>query len=108
MAEGDCAYCAVHLGRAFEAAGMPDSAMAAYERYVDLPHPGLFRVIQDQIHLPWTLQRLAILDEDAGHTERAAHYYAWLVDLWKNADPMLQPRVDAARRALERLSAEGT
>ncbi|MEJ2218126.1 MAG: hypothetical protein P8099_16070 [Gemmatimonadota bacterium] len=108
VAEGDCAYCTVHLARAFEAAGIPDSAMAAYERYIDLPHPGLTRIIEDQIHLPWTLQRLAVLHEDAGHLARAAHYYAWLVDLWKNADPMLQPRVDAARDALERISAEGT
>lgn len=108
VAEGTCAYCAVHVARAFEAAGMADSAIAAYESYIDLPHPGLIRIIQDQIHLPWALQRLAVLHEDAGHPERAAHYYAWLVDLWKNADPVLQPRVDAARRALERITAEGT
>lgn len=108
VTEGDCAYCAVHLARAFEAAGMPDSAIAAYERYIDLPHPGVARIIQDPAYLPWTLQRLAVLHEDAGHVERAAHYYAWLADLWKNADPVLQPRVDAARRALERITAEGT
>ena len=27
-----------------------------------------------------------------------------LVDLWKDADPELQPRVEAARRAMEALS----
>jgi hypothetical protein len=37
--------------------------------------------------------------------ERAMHYYGKLVDLWKDADPELQPRVLTARRAIRSLSA---
>jgi hypothetical protein len=37
--------------------------------------------------------------------ERAMHYYGKLVDAWEDADPELQPRVAAARRAMRSLSA---
>ncbi len=39
--------------------------------------------------------------EQRGHTERAIYYYRKLVDLWKDADPELQPQVEAARRTIE-------
>ena len=44
--------------------------------------------------------------EDAGDTVGAARAYARFIHLWEGADPELQPRVEAARRALERLAAE--
>ena len=35
---------------------------------------------------------------------KAAHYTAKFVELWKNADPALQPQVADARKRLARLS----
>jgi tetratricopeptide (TPR) repeat protein len=44
--------------------------------------------------------------EESGDLVGAARAYEQLIRLWENADPELQPRVDTARRALERLTAE--
>ena len=51
-------------------------------------------------------ERLGGLYELKDETERAVFYYEKFVELWKNADPEFQPRVDAARRAIERLLSE--
>jgi tetratricopeptide (TPR) repeat protein len=81
--------------------GMPDSALVAYHRYLDGPNPQNWWV--DPIFLPRTYERLGQLHEDRGELEEAAKYHALFVDLWADADPELQPRVRAAREALERL-----
>ena len=100
-----CAICALYgLGRAYDAAGMPDSAIAVYGRYVD--SPVIFRVFLDGIFLPGILQRLGELYEDRGDAEKATYYYGKLLELWANADPQLQPRVAAARRAIAALSSD--
>ncbi|MEJ2679311.1 MAG: hypothetical protein P8174_09600, partial [Gemmatimonadota bacterium] len=91
-------------GRAQEQAGRPDSAIAAYERYLAVRTNA--RHTLDALDLPSVLERLADLCEQRGDRARAAMYYARFVDLWKDADPALQPRVAAARRALARLTAE--
>jgi tetratricopeptide (TPR) repeat protein len=59
---------------------------------------------------PWTealgnLHR-AELHERRGEVEQAARYYARFIALWDDADPHLQPQVQAARRALDRLRGE--
>lgn len=46
--------------------------------------------------------------EESGDRAGAARAYSQFVRLWEKADPELQPRVEAARRALERLAAEGS
>lgn len=59
--------------------------------------------------LPWiplTYLALGQALEDGGDREGGAQAYAQFVRLWEKADPELQPRVDAARRALQRLTAE--
>jgi tetratricopeptide (TPR) repeat protein len=106
-----CPVCAFPLlGRAHELAGQPDSALAMYERYLitpwdrrtlsgDLPDHG-----RDPYWLPVVYERLGDLYEQRGDTAKAILYYGKLVDLWKDADPELQPRVEAARRAIEALS----
>lgn len=48
----------------------------------------------------------AQLHERRGEVEEALRYYARFVDLWSEADEQLQPRVETARRALERLRGE--
>jgi tetratricopeptide (TPR) repeat protein len=98
-----CTICALNpLGRAYELAGQADSAIAVYERYVSTPW--LYRIRQDSEWLAFTYERLGDLHEQRGDTTNAIRYYAKLIDLWKDADPELQPRVEAARRAIEALS----
>jgi tetratricopeptide (TPR) repeat protein len=103
---GPCTICVLPImGRAYELAGMPDSVIAVYERYLETPW--LDRLDNSDW---WTLaaiyERLGGLYELKGEPERAVYYYEKFVDLWKNADPEFQPRVDSARRAIERLLSE--
>jgi hypothetical protein len=50
---------------------------------------------------------VAALYEDRGDARAAVRHYARLVELWQDADPLLQPRVQAAVRALQRLQPDG-
>jgi tetratricopeptide (TPR) repeat protein len=50
----------------------------------------------------------AQLHERRGEPTEAARYYARFLELWSDADPHLQPRVEAARLALQRLHGETT
>jgi DNA-binding SARP family transcriptional activator len=98
------------LGRAYQLTGQPDSALAMYERFLAAPWYDRFLYLDTPAHgrdhywLPVAYERLGDLYEQRGDTARAIHYYGKLVDLWKDADPELQPRVEAARRAIEALS----
>jgi hypothetical protein len=49
-------------------------------------------------------ERLADLYKQRADTANAIRCYGKLVDLWKDADPKLQPRIEAARRAIDALS----
>jgi tetratricopeptide (TPR) repeat protein len=53
-----------------------------------------------------TFQRLGELYEARGDRPKAIEYYLKLTDLWKNADPELQPIVKDAHARIARLSAE--
>ena len=98
-----CSICVdVGVGRAFDRAGMSDSAIATYEHYVSTPSVG--RLGADALNLPWMLQRLGELYEAKGDAAKAALYYQKFVDLWKNADPELQPRVSEVRQRLAHLT----
>ena len=55
---------------------------------------------------PFVLLRLSQLHASLGHRDKAIEYYTQFIDLWKDADPELQPQVEAAREALARLMAE--
>ncbi len=90
------------MGRAYDLAGEPDSVIAIYERYVTTPW--LRRLGWDSGNLALSYERLGRLYEERGNTEKAIYYYARLVELWTDADPELQPRVEAARRAIRALS----
>jgi tetratricopeptide (TPR) repeat protein/TolB-like protein len=46
---------------------------------------------------------LARAYEAAGDRERARRFYEWFTITWRDADPELQPRVQQAREALQRL-----
>ena len=53
-----------------------------------------------------TYMRLGALYEDLGNREQAVDYYNRFIDLWKDADPELQPRVEAVKQRLARLVSE--
>ncbi|HEY7893441.1 MAG TPA: protein kinase [Gemmatimonadaceae bacterium] len=95
----DCVACVdADIGMAFDRANMTDSAIAHYERY--LKTPGAYRLLTDSQDLPLVYRRLGELYETKGNRSEAATYYAKFVDLWKNADPDLQPAVAEAKRRL--------
>ena len=98
-----CAICAdPGIGYAFDRANMPDSAIAAFEHFVNTPH--LIRPFNDAMNLPWILRRLGELYEARGDGIKAAAYYRQFIDLWKNADAELQPQVTEVRDRLKRLA----
>jgi len=91
-------------GRAYEGAGQPDSALATYERYLDATNSG--QTFSDPFRLAAILERLGQLYYERRDWEKAAEYYARFVELWKAADPELQPRVAAAQQRLDEIFAE--
>jgi tetratricopeptide (TPR) repeat protein len=102
---GNCPACPMYLfAMIHERAGAADSARAVFERY--LATPNMERLYSASL-IPRVHERLGQLHEQAGDRVRAAAHYAAFVELWKNADPALQPRVRAARDALSRLRATG-
>jgi eukaryotic-like serine/threonine-protein kinase len=102
---GSCTLCALPaIANAFDLAGERDSAIAIYTRYVDAPAVSN-RVQLDQFLLGPSLKRLGELLEDKGDREGAAHYYGEFVELWRNADAVLQPQVRDVRGRLARLGA---
>jgi eukaryotic-like serine/threonine-protein kinase len=58
----------------------------------------------DPIRLPAIRERLAQLYDALGQPEKGAEQYRSFIELWKNADPELQPRVAEARRQLAKLT----
>ncbi len=81
------------LGLAFERAGLADSAVKVYEHYLN--GPPTFEV--DNLKLVWVLEHVAALYEKRGDRAKATAAYARVAELWKDADPELQPRVQRAR-----------
>jgi tetratricopeptide (TPR) repeat protein len=99
---GPCPMCIdAAVGLAFDRANMPDSAIAAYEHFVRTPYST--RVAADAFELPWILRRLGALHESKGDIAKSLVYYRRFVELWKNADPELQPKVEAVRRIIASL-----
>ena len=99
-----CDRCAmIPLARAFDLAGQRDSAIAYFQRFVDTPHTFLF---EDQDWLAGSYKRLGELYEASGDLPKAATNLEKFVELWKDADPELQPKVRDARDRLTRIRAE--
>jgi eukaryotic-like serine/threonine-protein kinase len=106
-----CLICAeAQVGRAYDLADKPDSAIAAYNRFLDNPEE-LYRLsparmpfqLADADYLAATYKRLGELWEQKGDRQKALGYYLKFVDLWKNSDAELQPRVADVRRRIARL-----
>jgi hypothetical protein len=73
-----------------------------FERYVQAPEGG-GRIEVDALALAGAHKRLGELYEAKGERQKAASEYAKFVELWKNADPELQPHVREVKEKLARL-----
>jgi len=100
-APGDGSF---ELATAYERAHAPDSALATYERIITTP--AFARVFEDARHLAAALKRVGELYEERGNRTKALECYGRFVDLWKDADPELQPVVKDVRARIARLAAE--
>jgi len=99
----NCIICTpLFIGLAFDRGGRADSARAYLTKYVEMNDNGRF--FPDRFYLAPSLYRLGELYESAGDAKHATEYYGRFVDLWKNADPDLQPRVAEARKRIERIN----
>jgi class 3 adenylate cyclase/tetratricopeptide (TPR) repeat protein len=90
------------LGRAYDQASEPDSAITVYERYLNTPW--LERREPDSFVLVPIHERLGELYAERGEPAKAIEHYRKVAELWEHADPDLQPRVEAARRAIRALT----
>jgi tetratricopeptide (TPR) repeat protein len=100
---GACVTCIVaRLASAHDLAGNADSAIAAFTRYIETP--ALDRNGDDGIYLAGSHKRLGELYEAKGDRQRAVTHYTKFVELWKNADPELQPQVAEVKKKLARLA----
>ena len=100
-----CATCGLfEIATIYDRAGQPDSALATYEQIVSTP--GLWSLTDNFYTLAPTYKRLGELYETRGDRAEARKYYGRFVDLWKDADPELQPVVREVRARLARLAGE--
>jgi len=90
------------LARSYDLAGATDSAMVIYERYLGTTN--LDRIETDAVFLPVVHKRLGELYESTGQREKALAHYRTFIELWKNADPELQPKVTDARQRVAALT----
>jgi hypothetical protein len=101
--QGGCVPCGLpELAAAWELAGNTDSAIAVAERYLGATDS--FRNYVDHVGLAPTLFRLGEWYEAKGDRTKAVDYYGRFTELWKKADPELQPRVREARDRIAKLS----
>jgi tetratricopeptide (TPR) repeat protein len=104
--ESGCTACALaDMGRAFDLLKQPDSAIAVYRRNAE-SSGGLLRIFADQWDLAQSYRRLGELYEEKGNREKALDYYGRFVQLWKEADPELQPQVRDVKERMTRLAGE--
>jgi hypothetical protein len=83
---------------------MADSALAEYEAYRAKGIGARNRVGPDLVLGAPRSERIAQLYDARGDTAKAVEHYRDFIELWKDADPELQPRVKAARDRLRLLS----
>lgn len=102
---GECTTCGLaRLAFAWLRNGQPDSALSVYERLVSTPTR---RLNDDDIRwLPHTYRQLGELYEARNDTTNAINYYNEFVELWKDADPELQPQVNDVKRRIANLAGE--
>ena len=90
------------LAQAHDQLGNADSAIAAFNGFIGTPMAA--RSWFDGNYLAGAHKRLGELYEAKGERQQALSHYMAFVDLWKNADPELQPKVAEVRAKIARLS----
>ena len=99
---GECGPCIfADLGRAYDLANLPDSAIAYWERHIETPFPA--KSSSESAVLAGIHKRLGELYEAKGDRSRAVSHYDAFLALWKNADPELQPKVEEVRRRVAKM-----
>jgi tetratricopeptide (TPR) repeat protein len=113
-----CASCiALDIAIAYDRAQRPDSAAAHYEQFLATPlfnpgsgspggSPWAVRMGMSWwtfINEAWVHERLGELYQEMGDREKAVRHYSRFAELWKDADPELQPRVATARARIAQL-----
>jgi tetratricopeptide (TPR) repeat protein len=101
---GSCVPCTwSETSRAFDAMGNTDSALVWMERYLDAGTSRLSAT--DALYLGTTYRRAGELLEDKGDVVNALRRYEQFIELWKDADPLLQPQVTLIRERIARMRA---
>jgi tetratricopeptide (TPR) repeat protein/tRNA A-37 threonylcarbamoyl transferase component Bud32 len=101
--DGSCAICVLDdVGRAWRAAGVPDSAIFYWEKYLNTPYYG--REGMDASQAALMHKWLGELYEAKSDLPNAAKHYRMFVQRWEHADPELQPQVAEVRRRLARMA----
>jgi eukaryotic-like serine/threonine-protein kinase len=88
------------LATTHERAGDVPRAIAAYRAMLEQRDPARLAYTIEQPH---ALRRLAELYDAQGDRASATAYYAQFIELWRDADPELQPQVRAAQQRLAQL-----
>jgi tetratricopeptide (TPR) repeat protein len=100
---GSCGICVLDdIGHVWNRAGVADSALFYWEKYLATPFMGRQNLEAGQ--KPLMLKRMAELYESKGDVENAAKRYREFIALWTRADARLQPKVRDARERLRRLA----
>ena len=104
---GDCGDCTLpFIAHAYDLAGMSDSAIAVFTRFTTSTD-GHTSTDPRGITVTWFLagahKRLGELLVAKGDVNGAVSHYQTFVELWRNADAELQPKVVDVRRRLEQL-----
>jgi tetratricopeptide (TPR) repeat protein len=105
----ECRACVeFELARAFDLDHQNDSAVVHLERYLSFPpaERSLGFVTADYLYLAGVEKRLGELYEEKHDRTRALQHYGAFVDLWKGADPDLQPVVASVRQRMALLTAQ--
>jgi tetratricopeptide (TPR) repeat protein len=104
-AESGCDLCGLfEEAHVFEKSGHPDSALARYAQFVSTRAP--YRLELDGFVLAASYKRLGELYEARRDRPKAIASYTRLADLWKTADPELQPVERDLRARIARLATE--
>jgi eukaryotic-like serine/threonine-protein kinase len=96
-----CGYCwleGLTYARLLEATGRHEAAFALLD-------PGFPQRHAYPIRPLWTLERARVADR-LGEREKAIESYRFITEVWRNADPELQPYVAEAHAALRRYAEE--